>query len=214
MTRVDSRRRPNAAERRHQLCDAAIALLAEEGPRGLSHLKVDRRAGVPDGTTSFYYRTRAALLQGVADHLARYDADAFAEAFDDVPDEAGDDLLRMLAEQVLLVRDEPHLSRVRARLELTMLAKGDAGIAAGFQQVSESYRLVTERLVTAMQHGRAAPLDRSLLDEQVSVVLTYLSGLVFAFANGSTEPMASHDIQRQIRAVVIGVAAERVSSTS
>ncbi|WP_263999304.1 TetR/AcrR family transcriptional regulator [Mycolicibacterium vanbaalenii] len=123
MTRVDSRRRPNAAQRRHQLCDAANTLLAEDGPRGLSHLKVDRRAGVPDGTTSFYYRTRVALLQGVADHLARYDAEAFAQAFDDVPDGAGDDLLPMLAEQVLLVRDEPHLSRTRARLELTMLAK-------------------------------------------------------------------------------------------
>lgn len=214
MTRVDSRRRPNAAQRRHQLCDAAITLLAEDGPRGLSHLKVDRRAGVPDGTTSFYYRTRVALLQGVADHLARYDAEAFAQAFDDVPDRAGDDLLPMLAEQVLLVRDEPHLSRTRARLELTMLAKGDAGIAAGFQQVSESYRALTERLVTAMQNGLTAPLDRSLLDEQVSVVLTYLSGLVFAFANGSTEPMTSRDIQRQIRAVVIGVAAERLSQTS
>ena len=214
MTRVDTRRRPNAAQRRHQLCDAAIALLAEEGPRGLSHLKVDRHAGVPDGTTSFYYRTRAALLQGVADQLVRYDADAFAAAFHDVPEGAGDDLLRMLAGQVLLVRDEPHLSRARARLELIRLGRGDAGVAAGFQQVSESYRALTERLVTAMQHDHGAPLDRSMLDEQVSVVLTYLGGLVFGLVNGSAEQMTGRDLQRRIRAVVIGVAVERLSSTS
>lgn len=49
--RVENKRKHNAAERRRQLCDAAISLLADEGPRGLSHLKVDRQAGVPDGTT-------------------------------------------------------------------------------------------------------------------------------------------------------------------
>jgi AcrR family transcriptional regulator len=206
---VDTRRKHNAAERRHQLCDAAIALLAEEGPRGLSHLKVDRRAGVPDGTTSFYYRTRAALLQGVADQLVRYDAHAFSEAFKDAPNSAGDVLLKVLAEQVLRIRREPQTSRTRARLELTMLARVDAELAAGFRQVSDSYRALVERLVIAMQNDRGAMLDRDLLDEQASVVLTYLGGLVFAFANDSTEELSRDDIARQIRAVVLGVAAER-----
>ncbi|EJZ05467.1 TetR/AcrR family transcriptional regulator [Mycolicibacterium vaccae] len=184
-------------------------MLAEEGPRGLSHLKVDRRAGVPDGTTSFYYRTRAALLQGVADQLVRYDAHAFSEAFKDAPNSAGDVLLKVLAEQVLRIRREPQTSRTRARLELTMLARVDAELAAGFRQVSDSYRALVERLVIAMQNDRGAMLDRDLLDEQASVVLTYLGGLVFAFANDSTEELSRDDIARQIRAVVLGVAAER-----
>ncbi|WNG88094.1 TetR/AcrR family transcriptional regulator [Mycobacterium sp. ITM-2016-00317] len=183
--------------------------MAEEGPRGLSHLKVDRRAGVPDGTTSFYYRTRTALLHGVADQLVRYDAQAFSEVFKDAPNSAGDVLMKVLAEQVLRIRREPQMSRTRARLELTMLGRVDAEIAAGFRQVSETYRALVERAVIAMQNDRGDTLDRELLDEQASVVLTYIRGLVFAFANDSPEEMSRDDIARQIRAVVLGVAAER-----
>ena len=53
---------------------------------------MDRRAKVPDGTTSFYYRTRAALLHGVADQLIRYDAEAFTEAFKNAPNSSGDEI--------------------------------------------------------------------------------------------------------------------------
>jgi DNA-binding transcriptional regulator YbjK len=45
------RRKPNSAKRRRALCDAAIHLLAAEGARGLTHLRVDRQAGFADGTT-------------------------------------------------------------------------------------------------------------------------------------------------------------------
>jgi DNA-binding transcriptional regulator YbjK len=47
------RRKPNVEQRRRDLCDAAIELLAADGARGVTHLRVDRRAGVADGT-SFY----------------------------------------------------------------------------------------------------------------------------------------------------------------
>jgi len=189
------------------LCDAAIALLADDGPRGLSHLKVDRLANVPDGTTSFYYRTRSALLHGVADQLVRYDAEAFTEAFKDVPNSSGDVIADILAGQILSIRAEPQLARTRARLELTMLAKGDPDIAAGFQEMAVSFRALVERLVLAIQAGEG-PVDESLLEEQASVVLSYLGGLIFAFANGSPEPMTRGDIARQIRAVIVGVAVQ------
>lgn len=101
---------------------------------------MDRHAGLPDGTTSFYYRTRAALLHGIAGQLVRYDAEAFTEAFKDAPDSSGDVLARMLAGQVVAILEEPQLSRTRARLELTMSARRDAGIASEFQQMADSYR--------------------------------------------------------------------------
>ncbi len=184
-------------------------MLADEGPRGLSHLKVDRHAGVPDGTTSFYYRTRTALLHGVADQLVRYDAEAFTEAFKDVATSTGDVIARLLARQILSIREEPQHSRTRARLELTMLARRDADIASEFQEMAESFRALAERLVMAIQTDSGPAVDRSLCDEQTSVLLAYLGGLVFAFANDSPEPIGREDIERQIRAVVIGVAAVR-----
>src|SRR5579875_540278 len=70
---IPRRRKPNPDQRRRQLCDAAIQLLADDGAKGLSHLKVDGRAGVPDGTTSFYFRTRSALLHAVAERMVELD---------------------------------------------------------------------------------------------------------------------------------------------
>src|SRR6201992_207537 len=74
------RRKPNAEERRRNLCDAAIELLAEDGARGLTHLRVDRRAGVADGTTSFYFHTRADLLRAVTDRVVSQDVADFEAA--------------------------------------------------------------------------------------------------------------------------------------
>jgi AcrR family transcriptional regulator len=55
------------------LTDAAIAVLAELGMRGLTHRAVDARAGLPQGTTSAYFRTRKALIEAVVRRLADLD---------------------------------------------------------------------------------------------------------------------------------------------
>lgn len=55
------------------LADAALDVLADEGMRGLTHRAVDRRAGMPPGTTSAYFRTRAALLAGLVTRLVQVD---------------------------------------------------------------------------------------------------------------------------------------------
>ena len=62
------------SSRRSQLADAAIATLAREGSRGLTHRAVDRAAGVPEGSTSFYFRSRLALLRATVGRLAELDA--------------------------------------------------------------------------------------------------------------------------------------------
>jgi len=56
--------------RRDEALDTALTVLAEQGARGLTHSAVDRRGGLPPGTTSNHFRTRDALLAGVLDHLA------------------------------------------------------------------------------------------------------------------------------------------------
>ncbi|PQP22868.1 TetR/AcrR family transcriptional regulator [Rhodococcus opacus] len=51
--------------------DAAIDLVGTEGLRSLTHARVDERAGLPKGTTSNYFRTRAALLTGTVDAIVQ-----------------------------------------------------------------------------------------------------------------------------------------------
>jgi DNA-binding transcriptional regulator YbjK len=56
--------------RKDLITDAAIDLVAEQGMRGLTHRAVDRRAGLPEGSTSAYFRTRKALIEGLVERLA------------------------------------------------------------------------------------------------------------------------------------------------
>ena len=50
---------------RERALAAAVELLGSEGLRSLTHARVDDRAGLPKGSTSNHFRTRAALLDGV-----------------------------------------------------------------------------------------------------------------------------------------------------
>ena len=106
-------------------------MIADEGLKGLTHRAVDRRAGLPEGSCSAYWRTRnalqAALTEYVADVAARRRrrarrADRAICGPDD--EQAGVDgalelFLRWLDQRELLV----------ARLELTMAATRDAELA-------------------------------------------------------------------------------------
>lgn len=60
--------------------DAAVELVATEGLRALTHVRVDERAGLPRGSTSNYFRTRAALLSGVVDWIAERELSEVAGA--------------------------------------------------------------------------------------------------------------------------------------
>ncbi|MFE0577227.1 MULTISPECIES: TetR/AcrR family transcriptional regulator [unclassified Streptomyces] len=57
-------------DRRDRLRDAAVAVLAESGGRGLTHRAVDAAAAVPTGTAKNYFPTREALLRAVAEHCS------------------------------------------------------------------------------------------------------------------------------------------------
>jgi len=90
--------------------------LGNQGSRGLAHAKVDTRAGMPGGTTSCYFRTRDALLLGIAERLDGRDTGALSmlsELGDDGA--AGYSGTLGLARLVMLSGTEPWLTRSRAR---------------------------------------------------------------------------------------------------
>lgn len=80
-------------ERRTLIADTAIDLVAAVGLRGLTHRAVDAAARLPAGSTSYYFRTRTALIGACYQRLAELDLadlDGLAEpAGGDGPDGDG-----------------------------------------------------------------------------------------------------------------------------
>lgn len=204
------RRKPNAEERRRNLCDAAIELLAEDGARGLTHLRVDRRAGVADGTTSFYYQTRSALLRGATDRVVQLDLADFTAAMNQAKATRGDkteSLLSQLAEQAMRTAVEPERSRARARFELLMVAARDPELFAVFQRLMDQFVVISEEAVAQLQPADR-PTDRELIREQAFAVVTFLGGFLFQLANGLARLESAKQLEGYLHAVIAGVAAE------
>ncbi|WP_353953605.1 TetR family transcriptional regulator [Knoellia sp. S7-12] len=65
---------------RERALTAAVSLLAEGGLRSLTHGRIDERAGLPKGSTSNFFRTRAALVSGVMDWIIAIEAPRVAGA--------------------------------------------------------------------------------------------------------------------------------------
>jgi DNA-binding transcriptional regulator YbjK len=201
---VAKRRRPNPTERRRDLCDAAIQLLAEDGAKGLSHLKVDRKAGVPDGTTSFYFRTRSALLRAVAERVAEQDLASLQSIADSTNSGAGNPSPSRLAQVVIQAGSEPQLSRTKARYELTMQAARDPAMAAILQQATDGFtKLHREILVQLMPHG--AELESGVVEDLSNVTLTFINGLLLRFAHGDRIIDSPEQLDGILSAIAAGI---------
>lgn len=109
---------------RERALDAAIELLGTQGLKALTHRRIDERAQLPEGSTSNYFRTRDALLAGVAGALAERDLAAAGAAFAPTSSEEFLDALVALVDRV--TRDQR--TTTTARLVLFMEASHDASL--------------------------------------------------------------------------------------
>ena len=137
------------AERRELIADAALDVLEAEGGRGLTHRAVDRRAELPEGSTSNYFPTREALLTAAMLRLVELDSPAVRAMEDLVP--GGPYAPRRAAELVADLVDEM-LSVERtplavARYELVLEARRRPEFQAAFNEVRREFLLFTEKLL-------------------------------------------------------------------
>lgn len=197
------RRKPNPDRRRNELCDAAIQLLADDGVKGVSHLKVDRKAGVPDGTTSFYFRTRSALLQAVADRVAELDLkDLTAATRAQQPSEAMPaGKPSGLATLVMRSATGGRLARTKARHELALQAVRDPVLGAALRSYRDEFLDLIRAAVLRLQRAS----DQPLAEQQAYVVMMFISGVLLAFASGDRSIGTAEELDRLISGIVLGV---------
>ncbi len=193
-------RRRDGDERRRALCDAAIQVLAEHGSRGLTHGQVDRCAGVPDGTTSYYYRTRDALLQGVGKRVAEIDVANLQSVIGEPLDPLAP--FAHLARLTMIQADGPGLMLNRARQELLLGAARDPKLAETSQVFVARINAMARDAIAHLQPGTD---DSALLTAQTTAVTTFIAGMLSRLAAGDRTIGDAAQLSRFLEAVVTAV---------
>ena len=112
-------------DRRTAILDGALEVLAEQGMRGLTHRAVDAAAGLPPGSTSYYFRSRGALVTGCVQRLVERDLTDRVATVDAAVPTAGQDLPAVLAAALTTVgvrMATVERQRTLARYELSLAA--------------------------------------------------------------------------------------------
>jgi DNA-binding transcriptional regulator YbjK len=164
-----------ATDRRARLADAVITTLARAGMRGLTHRAVDEAAGLPEGSTSYYFRTRQALLRTAVERLAELDT---AELLDRPALAASADLAEVADALVTLVEQWVTTGRDRmlARYELALEANRRPDLHEVFVAEGARLRALAETMLAAAgapDPARQAPLLVANLD---GLVFDHLAG--------------------------------------
>lgn len=118
------------SDRRRQILDAAVTVLATQGWRGFTHRAIDRAAGLPEGSSSAYYRTSSALQVAMAEYVVwqlAFDVEGLAA---DLAACSGDHEEGVAATSATFLRWLDESALLTVRLELTLAAARDDDLAA------------------------------------------------------------------------------------
>jgi DNA-binding transcriptional regulator YbjK len=161
-------------DRRTAILDGALAVLAEQGMRGLTHRAVDAAAGLPPGSTSYYFRSRASLVAGCVERLVERDLAEDVAAVDAAVLSAGQDLPTVLAEVLTAVgvrMATTERQRALARYELSLAAVRDPALRAELVAGGDTIRRRGAALL-----ARAGVTEPAAVAEELTALL---DGLVY-----------------------------------
>jgi DNA-binding transcriptional regulator YbjK len=170
------------------LLDAAIEVVAAEGLRGLTHRAVDARAGLSAGSTSYYYRTRMALLEAVLGRVLTYDVGRMADVGLLVGDRAA---MVEATTQIVRFLTGPGRAQLIARLELTMDAVRRPDLRRLMDEAQGRIAELTRPVVVAL--GSTDP------GRDTALLLTLIDGLLLMELKG--EPSDDDELRRRIGVV-------------
>lgn len=181
--------------------------MADHGAKGLSHPKVDRQAGVPDGSTSYYFRTRTALLRAVAERLAELDLaelKSVTEAARAVNGRGSAPTASRLATVVMRSASEPGLTRTKARFELLLQANRDPVLAELFRHNMEIFTELHREIVERWQPP-GVDVDSSVINDQTYVTMNFISGVMMSLAAGDRTIRSPEHLDRLLSDIIIGI---------
>ena len=201
--------------RRDLIADAAISTLARDGMRGLTHRAVDRTAGLPEGSASYYFRTRQALLQATVERLAELtssDMLASAALVDSaatvdsaaVPPPPGQELSAFGALAAALV--ESWLTAGRER----QLARYELSLEATRRPELRQTLVTTGAAIRAVIAGRFAAAGVPEPAQRAADFAAFIDGLLFdQIAGAGNRELTARDVRAAIGTFLAGVTGNR-----
>jgi len=197
--------------RRAEIADAAISTLARDGMRGLTHRAVDRAAGLPEGSASYYFRTRQALLQATVERLAELDSTDMPPGTDmppradmppstGLPASPGQDLDAFAAAAARIV--ESWLTSGRER----QLARYELALEATRRPELRQVLVASGATIRAMVASQFAAAGVRQPGERAADFVAFLDGLLFdQIAGAGARELTSADLRAAIRALLAAV---------
>ncbi len=173
---------------------AAVAVVGEHGIRALTHASVDRRAGLPKGSTSNWFRTRSALLAGVVASIAESERGDFGAA--DAATPVSSDELIVAFTGMVQSQTGASASRSRARYALFLEAASDRELLAPL--------LAQRRLYEEWVRSLLAQLGTDASDDAARTLMAGLDGLVLHRLTVDPDAPVSPVVARLVRAAVTG----------
>lgn len=195
--------------RRALIADAAISTLARDGMRGLTHRAVDRTAGLPEGSASYYFRTRQALLQATVERLAELDGRDMA---------ASAALLEQAAAPSPPGHELDAMGALAAALVGNWLTSGRERQLARYELSLEATRrpVLRQTLVTSGAGIRAYAADRFAAagvpepGQRAADFVAFIDGLLFdQIAGAGNRELTTADLRAAIGTLLAGVTGPR-----
>ncbi|MFE7516369.1 TetR/AcrR family transcriptional regulator [Streptomyces sp. NPDC057540] len=164
---------PSRAER---IGDAALALLAERGMRGLTHRAVDECAGLPQGSTSNHARTRQALLEAAVRRQVEREAAVLTPHELPGPESGGEALVDALALSLHRYLTD-HRPLLVSRYELALEATRRPELRSFFDAAGAAFHTP---LIAMMKAAGSPEPERHALS-----LIAWTEGMMFSCAVGS-----------------------------
>ena len=178
-------------ERRAQILEAVLNLLAKEGLAKVTHRAVDTQASLPQGSTSYYFPKKSILVAAAAEHLGelmqedcREVKQQFAEL---IAEGKRDAALEYVADDLLNFADERQ-DWLLARFELTLAGSRDGSLREATQRLTQAAREPVAFFLKLL----AADVSEARIDACMGV----LDGLSLMYATGQGPRPTKEQLER------------------
>lgn len=185
------------SDRRAVILDAVLELLATRGLEGVTHRAADEAAGLPQGSTTYYFPKKSALLVAATDHLAALleeECDELQVGFAERAARRGlDAAIAYVADELVAYADDTrHL--FLARVELTMAAARREDLAGVGERLTAAARRPIAFFVKLISHGQA--------DAPIETCAGLIDGITLMYAIGQGPKPTTEQVSAVLRAVL------------